>query len=54
MRLPRPATFTQPEDRADPGHYAADVLEVENADQMVRVVCSLAGDVRGAFDCPCF
>lgn len=30
------------------GDYAAEVLEVENADEMVRVVRSLAGDVRGA------
>lgn len=30
------------------GDYAAEVLEVENADEMVRVVRNLAGDVRGA------
>ncbi|MBC9878339.1 hypothetical protein G8O24_13405 [Bradyrhizobium sp. INPA01-394B] len=28
--------------------YAAEVLEVENADEMVRVVRNLAGEVRGA------
>lgn len=32
------------------GDYAAEVLEVENADEMVRVVRNLAGDVRGASD----
>ncbi|MCP3442077.1 hypothetical protein [Bradyrhizobium sp. CCGUVB14] len=30
------------------GDYASEVLEVENADEMVRVVRNLAGDVRGA------
>lgn len=30
------------------GDYAAEVLEVENADEMIRVVRNLAGDVRGA------
>jgi len=30
------------------GDYAAEVLEVENADEMVRVVRNLASDVRGA------
>lgn len=30
------------------GDYAAEVLEVENADEMVRVVRNLAGDVRDA------
>lgn len=32
------------------GDYASEVLEVENADEMVRVVRNLAGDVRGASD----
>jgi len=30
------------------GDYAAEVLEVENADEMVTVVRNLAGDLRGA------
>lgn len=29
------------------GDYAAEVLEVENVDEIVRVVRHLAGDVRG-------
>lgn len=32
------------------GDYAAEVLEVENADEMVRVLRNLAGEVRGASD----